>query len=751
MDIKLPLQTGLSSLLTRLSTRSDELSLELHQQIEAKVVDTQILQNRVILAIANKSLTAESPQPLDFSPGQNLKLEVVRLIPTPVFVLQPQPSSPENSSPTSAASSSVTQPQILTVVSATPLKTADTAPLRLDKLVEGQALMATVMQWERNKVLLQLNSFLSRPGAIPTPLPEQPLIALDSQQLHFEQATGQQMMSVSVPSSSANNVNSPFSLKAGPTHELPTTTSSDQAPASVTTPAASLTGSALVTLKPGMLINLTALSMEAGKPPLYTIALTTDAVTGLPDSPLKTSTLATVITVKADKISLQLVDKPIAADTNTAVASQSRPLGNVATETLPKPANLSAPSPSSTSGTLLELRLFQAEPTKPAIFSLTSLTSEAMTLPGSGQVAPNRVELMPQQATQVAASTSDHLLPSAKGQTGVAPFERPAVEMTDNTGSASSKSLLMLRPGMQINLRLLENGTSPRFSVTMPEIDAHETIIDAQKRLLPIQQSSPALMGLLAHWTQHPIADHEVADTLHRLASAILQSLPDITRLGDSTQLKQSIEQSGLFLESTLAELLQGQEKGVSRDDLKFKLNTLLDHLQQQLSKAEQQSPASALLDALKDGVKKTESVLARMTLNQLNSLPHDDTLKQNWVMDIPFVDQRQFRQLEIAIERDRGSHHPEKGQSWGVSITLTPPDLGTIHCKITCYDGSVNTRFWSESATTVEKIASHLEHLQRQLESKGLKTGFMDAHQGSPSLNDKPQKQLSRLLNVKA
>ena len=875
MDIKLPLQTSLSSLLKATSSRTEELSFQLHQRVEAKVLDTQITQNRIMLAIADKTLTVQSQEPLELTKGQKLELQVSRLLPNPVFTLQPRPSRTDNQSPSSASHSAAPSPQTLTVVKTNTVKPPEITPFRLDKLIQGQVLIATVVLIKEGKVSLQLNEAPTRSTNTSNPVPANVIITLDSKQLTFDQASllGREAFRTPPPSAPDTALN----LKADQGTMTDITTE-----ASATSPRPTMhTTSAVVMLKPGMLIALKAVEVETGKPPLYTIAID-DAIhspatklanialtppeqtdikdiksaslapkfiaspaqiadnstgkttksesavempierpspltltqapsslptlkagmsiglqamkvepgqpalyavvsddihasspqTNFPGAAVKTLDWARVIAVKPDQVSLQIVDSP----KQTAKTNPNEILKNQSTPNIPlegaatsKPASPLPLLPTLKPGMLVGLQKQDTEPGKPALYAVAiadNQTSAIQTkLPAGALKTAELARVIDVTAGGISLQLIDNPDRVANTTTSTAASNRPilqldlkqlipmpaTMESTKTSSLLPTRDTFPLKPGMQISLQLIEPGTTPRFSVSLSPVDERETIVEAQKRLLPLQTSSLPLLGVLQHWKEHPVADDKVADTLHRLANAILQSLPDSTRLTEPSQLKHSIAQSGVFLESTLTELLKGQLNTIPHEDLKLKLSQLLDDLRQQVTQASQQHSPPELLEALKDGLKKTESALARITLNQLNSLPQDDAPKQTWIMELPFVDHNQLQQLEIAIEQDHQARDHDTGKSWGVSITLTPPDLGTIHCKISCYDGSINTRFWSESAATVDKIASHLDHLQRQLESKGLTTGFMDAHQGKPSSNDTSKKNLTQLLNVKA
>lgn len=114
-------------------------------------------------------------------------------------------------------------------------------------------------------------------------------------------------------------------------------------------------------------------------------------------------------------------------------------------------------------------------------------------------------------------------------------------------------------------------------------------------------------------------------------------------------------------------------------------------------------------------------------------SLPKDDNPKQLWSIDIPFIDRQQAETVKIEIQQDKESRQQSSGGgNWSVNITITPPELGTIHCIVSYRDDVINTYFKSLSPQTTELIKHNLDYLKNQLEESGLTTGHMDAHDGA-------------------
>lgn len=305
-----------------------------------------------------------------------------------------------------------------------------------------------------------------------------------------------------------------------------------------------------------------------------------------------------------------------------------------------------------------------------------------------------------------------------------------------------------LKVGTQINLQLLKTGSSPVFVITPALAESKQAIFEAYKQLLPVQASPVPLLNQLRQVLPQLQTEASIGETLKNLALEILRSIPAKTQLAEPGQLKQVIAESGLFMETKLAALLAGNPESSLQDDFKVRLSKLVHLFQQVLNNHEQNQETS---ETLKESLQKAQSALAKLSLDQLASLPKEDALKQTWVLELPVYHNRITDSVKLEIEQDKTRDPEQEQQTWAVSITITPPDLATIHCKISCYGGSVNTRFWSEAIDTVAKINAHLDYLKQQLEKKGITIGFMDAHQGKPAQANRINTQVSNLLNEKA
>lgn len=314
----------------------------------------------------------------------------------------------------------------------------------------------------------------------------------------------------------------------------------------------------------------------------------------------------------------------------------------------------------------------------------------------------------------------------------------PANTSTDATAQLKTMAspANTLTVGTQLTLQVVKAGDSPTFAILTASANEQQIIMNAFKQLLPLQASPAVFLNHLQQALPQLLTDASLAEALKNVAQKILSSLPITPQLTEATQLKQAIDESGLFFESKLAELLLGKPDISLQDDFKFKLNKLIQLINQELAN-QAEFKSSTTGELLKESLQKAHGTLAKLTLDQLNSLPKDESPKLNWTLELPFFHDDKAENVTIQIERDQSQAHDNTQNNWAVSITLTPPDLATIHCRISCYDGAINTRFWSDAAETVDKINAHLDYLKQQFEQKGLTTGFMEAHQGQPPQAD--------------
>ena len=404
-----------------------------------------------------------------------------------------------------------------------------------------------------------------------------------------------------------------------------------------------------------------------------------------------------------------------------------------------------------------------------------------------------------------------------------------------------------LKAGQNLNLEITKAGTTPEFKIipaanNIPEAKIAEFI----KQFLPRHEAAPLFLNQLIKDLPKLMKNESVPQTLKDMAAKIIQNLPPKEQLITSQGLKQSIVNSGLFLEAKLtpamaqaeivkelpqliknesvpqllqriaAEILQslspkqpvthskliseakftspelnptddgidaedttsnkgpleqlldklpsttkagvlvnamqagekatieGAILGATAEDFKANLLKFIHALKQELTTQGLQQHNPVDLDLLKNLQNKTENTVAKLVLDQLMSLPKEDNPKQQWIIDIPFIDRQQAESVKIEIQRDKENKKQSGSNDWSVNITIKPPELGTIHCMVSYRNDVINTFFKSQNSQTTELIKHNLDYLKNQLEESGITTGHMDAHNDSQKKQPLHQLELS-------
>lgn len=340
-----------------------------------------------------------------------------------------------------------------------------------------------------------------------------------------------------------------------------------------------------------------------------------------------------------------------------------------------------------------------------------------------------------------------------------------------------AQTQLVLEPGQTLKLEIVKGGAVPELRVVLTEqAVAPEAfaIQQALRQFLPKQQSLNDIAATLQHISAAQTGTPtRLPEPLSSTIREILGTLLSRDELSSAEGLKRGVNNSGIFLEAKLQNLpvlLPG--------DLKSHLLTLLDTLQKlqlslpistitaetaaTLAKPSTGSPeiANKALDTAalnlaienpettKILLNKTESALARIVLDQLASLPQNDSRQCVWQLEIPFTDGDHTDAAKLKINRERKTRQGIDQDRWSVELELNPPGLGTVHSRITLTGESIDTYFWSDQENTTHLIRDHLDLLSARYSQAGLEVGQLSASQGGAPTGEKPYALLPKLLD---
>jgi flagellar hook-length control protein FliK len=357
---------------------------------------------------------------------------------------------------------------------------------------------------------------------------------------------------------------------------------------------------------------------------------------------------------------------------------------------------------------------------------------------------------------------TDSLDQLSQGKSGVIiNLDRSQLQLTKtvtanvSTSSNPSPDLLKKPPefkiGQYLTLEITKTGAMPEFRI-IPSVSniTQEKITELVKLFLPRHESSSVLLNQIIKDLPQLIKNENVAQALKRITVEILQNLPAQERLTNSQGVKQSINNSGVFLEAKLPSMAGNSGLNVEKD---FKANLLkfIHALKQEVTTQNEQKTQQADLNLLKNLQQKAENAVARIVLDQLISLPNEDNPKQLWNLELSFMDRETAEATSIEIEWEKEKDQQAGNSNWSVNITITPSGLGRIHCVVAYQNDVINTYFRSQKTQTADLIKHNLDYLKGQLEDSGLKAGNMSAQDGLPPIKPLPQISEKKLFDDNA
>lgn len=276
--------------------------------------------------------------------------------------------------------------------------------------------------------------------------------------------------------------------------------------------------------------------------------------------------------------------------------------------------------------------------------------------------------------------------------------------------------------------------------------------IQAHNQTAP--QTQPAAAHLPASPTPQPTTPtHTATHPAQQVLKVLLPTPPDTAPKG-AHQVKQAFEQSGLFFEHTLF-----NSGHPTSNDRKFQLLQLLRLFTPQ-ARAQQkldipQNPDSnnqrlsgdQLMNRL---LRLVEGSLGRIQHHQVASLP-DDGGKQVWHFELPVQLGERKQELKLRIQREATSTDEETaiGAIWKVDIAFEFEALGQINAQVAMRDTQFSVAFWSQNATTAQRIDLMANTLAKQFQHAGLTLDTITSAVGEPpDASPKPQ---TRLLDERA
>jgi hypothetical protein len=298
-----------------------------------------------------------------------------------------------------------------------------------------------------------------------------------------------------------------------------------------------------------------------------------------------------------------------------------------------------------------------------------------------------------------------------------------------------ARSPLPLQPGQTLQLQVTASGDPTVLRILPAVAPEQAAVAQALRTALPRQGDiAPALQRLLTRLADDKPNAPPAGGSVRQLLTELIRHLPDPDQLTRPQELKQAVRDAGTFLEAKLAQ--QPVEARALISDLKANLLRVAAALRAEVpatSATPTTGPVPATApSALTELPQALDSALARVQLNQIQSLPQAHTPAPPIVLEIPLRHGGELASLHVQIERDRSAAPDARGEyPWTMWVTLAPPGLGPIRARVATLNQEVAATFWAEDAQTAALLRANFTTLESNLQREGLLCRSLGAHTG--------------------
>lgn len=355
----------------------------------------------------------------------------------------------------------------------------------------------------------------------------------------------------------------------------------------------------------------------------------------------------------------------------------------------------------------------------------------------------------------------------------------------------TAETKLPLRTGAELQLKVVQTGDQPLLKVLTAENQQQVVSKEALRQILPKQQAIAEFFANLRppvpqnQQHQTPLAQ-QALQTLQALQAGAGARVDIMTPEG----VKKLLQNSGLFFESKLAttnnaKQAEGDFKGnllqllgllgkqnkqtnpstqsVQSGQTSQSVNadkTVINQTQQLplspkqtlLTKANNTASSHPSLLALFSGEEEisklrqqVESAIARVQLNQLNSLPVNEQEPQAWLFELPIKDKETTDVFSLKIAEEENQEDLDEQKRWAISLSFDLAGLGNMHARISLTGEKVSASLWAEEDQTFDLLTANLDHLRERLEDAAFFEPRVKSYQGKP---DTQQTEVLRLGN---
>ncbi|CAM2959254.1 flagellar hook-length control protein FliK [Legionella worsleiensis] len=370
---------------------------------------------------------------------------------------------------------------------------------------------------------------------------------------------------------------------------------------------------------------------------------------------------------------------------------------------------------------------------------------------------PVNVRLTPIQEIKVAKPATDLYVGQVLKTVVLTALTNDQVLININGQNLNAKSSHHFTPGELLEVKVVAATSQEAVLEVQQKNPVVSVLQNALRTALP-KQAPPSAMLLTL--TQLMKSD-QIPSTVSQHIKSLFNSITNLNQLPQ--QFTQAVNNSGIFLESTLLNWGKGVTQYNPQVDFKGQLLQLLNTLPvdrrvnsyrvadteiKQLGRDPLPLPGAIPQPLSKDGIPNLQNlsmealqhvlrdqihqVLARITAHQINHVSQDPQEGYLLMLDLPIKNDQDVDVIPIMIKEQKAK--PMQQSQWSFSFALNLPHLGALQSTITLQAQQIDIKINTEHAEALETLEEYqpdmrqiIEDLGLQLRNWNLKTGLED------------------------
>jgi len=348
--------------------------------------------------------------------------------------------------------------------------------------------------------------------------------------------------------------------------------------------------------------------------------------------------------------------------------------------------------------------------------------------------------------------------------------------------NTAKPTLADIKVGDILKLQIEQLKPMPQFRIiNVQKATNNNVITQAIKNLLSQNNETSALLKNISYIASRPaLRPSPLAAEVNAAVRDIYKNLPSPFNLKNSAQIKNHLENSGLFIENKIRKqivsilqntnavksentmsLLNSNIKSSLEPDLGAQLHRLAYIIKSQLLHFQKTAPIQNEINTLKNNInrptmqqninratiehaslqnikqrdeamhsflRQIESSLSHMQLHQLQNLNEAHFGRPEWLMEFPVKDGQHIDLFKLHISEEESKNGEEESKKiWNVTLLFELTGLGKIKAHIKMQNDFVSAQFFSEKKEVLSLFQENFDFLRSRLNISGLNVGSIE------------------------